>query len=160
MRSEERNSKLLSAVLSKHTFPPRVADSVYFNFCVPHMHHLHVLLPNALRSCQWHDLQHLLPGGDVPSLSHFFPKVAHSWRSARLSITTFWNTCLEIGHTIPSSLLWGWDTATSQSLWIIRENPLFQAHPDTLQVQLFYDDMEVVNALGTSIKHSNIIVGD
>ena len=33
-----------------------------------------------------------------------------------------------------------------------REHPLFQAHPDALQLQLFYDDVEVVNPLGTKTK--------
>ena len=33
-----------------------------------------------------------------------------------------------------------------------REHRLFQAHPDALQLQLFYDDMEVVNPLGTKTK--------
>ena len=34
----------------------------------------------------------------------------------------------------------------------VREHHLFQAHPDALQLQLFYDDMEVVNPLGTKTK--------
>lgn len=33
-----------------------------------------------------------------------------------------------------------------------QEHPLYQAHPDALQLQLFYDDMEVVNPLGSKTK--------